>query len=158
MCTSAERSAGRLCLGSDPACDGVRRSSKDEFSNGGLGECLATRSLQQCTRPPRRDLVWRLLRIGGKPDSDGSTNGKLELIDPRAGANILPLERGLFEGRYLVEPMPGLMVMFPSWLKHMVHPFQGSGERISISSTSLYKSSNKQSEREWSVSMSALGH
>jgi hypothetical protein len=46
---------------------------------------------------------------------------------------MLRLERGIFEGRYLVEPMPGLMVMFPSWLKHMVHPFQGLGERISIS-------------------------
>jgi hypothetical protein len=46
---------------------------------------------------------------------------------------MLQLERNVFEGRYLVEPMPGLMVMFPSWLKHMVHPFHGSGERISIS-------------------------
>jgi uncharacterized protein (TIGR02466 family) len=59
--------------------------------------------------------------------------GRLELIDPRAGAHMLQLERNAFEGRYLVEPMPGLMVMFPSWLKHMVHPFHGSGERISIS-------------------------
>jgi hypothetical protein len=33
----------------------------------------------------------------------------------------------------LVDPLPGLMVMFPGWLKHMVHPFFGSGERISIS-------------------------
>jgi uncharacterized protein (TIGR02466 family) len=70
---------------------------------------------------------------GGKPDSNDPFNGRLELIDPRAGVNMLRLERGLFEGRYLVEPMPGLMVMFPSWLKHMVHPFQGSGERISTS-------------------------
>lgn len=31
-------------------------------------------------------------------------------------------------GRYLVEPMRGLMVMFPSWLKHMVHPFHDPGE------------------------------
>lgn len=70
---------------------------------------------------------------GGKPDSDDPQNGKLELFDPRSGVNMLRLERGIFEGRYLVEPMPGLMVMFPSWLKHMVHPFQGAGERISIS-------------------------
>jgi uncharacterized protein (TIGR02466 family) len=69
----------------------------------------------------------------GEPDNDDPSNGKLELIDPRSGANILHVERNVFEGRYLVEPMPGLMVMFPSWLKHMVHPFQGSGERISIS-------------------------
>jgi uncharacterized protein (TIGR02466 family) len=70
---------------------------------------------------------------GGKPEGDDPTNGKLELFDPRVGANMVRIEGGVLEGRYLIEPMPGLMVMFPSWLKHMVHPFQGSGERISIS-------------------------
>jgi len=65
----------------------------------------------------------------GKRDNDDRLNGKLELLDPRMGVNVLGRE----EGRYFVEPLPGLMVMFPSWLKHMVHPFFGSGERISIS-------------------------
>ena len=65
----------------------------------------------------------------GKPDGNDPLNGKLELLDPRVGVNMLRSS----SGRYLVEPMPGLMVMFPSWLKHMVHPFSGSGERISIS-------------------------
>jgi uncharacterized protein (TIGR02466 family) len=70
----------------------------------------------------------------GEPDGDDPCNGKLELLDPRAGVNILGAQQqSVLEGRYLVEPMPGLMVMFPSWLKHMVHPFHGSGERISIS-------------------------
>jgi uncharacterized protein (TIGR02466 family) len=66
---------------------------------------------------------------GGKRDNDDPFNGKLELLDPRMGVNMVGRE----EGRYFVEPLPGLMVMFPSWLKHMVHPFFGSGERISIS-------------------------
>jgi uncharacterized protein (TIGR02466 family) len=70
---------------------------------------------------------------GGSPDDNDPSNGKLELLDPRAGVNMLRLEQGLFGGRYLVDAMPGLMVLFPSWLKHMVHPFSGSGERISIS-------------------------
>ena len=70
---------------------------------------------------------------GGEPDNDIYTNGKLEFLDPRVGINMLNLEQGLFSGRYLVDPLPGLMVMFPSWLKHMVHPFSGEGERISIS-------------------------
>jgi uncharacterized protein (TIGR02466 family) len=70
---------------------------------------------------------------GGEPDGNDPLNGKLELLDPRVGVNMLRLEQGLFGGRYLVDPLPGLMVMFPSWLKHMVHPFSGSGERISTS-------------------------
>src|ERR1700751_2083744 len=70
---------------------------------------------------------------GGNPDSNDPFNGKLELLDPRVGFNVLGGEEGFFGGRYWVEPLPGLMVMFPSWLKHMVHPFSGSGERISVS-------------------------
>jgi uncharacterized protein (TIGR02466 family) len=70
---------------------------------------------------------------GGEPDNDDPLNGKLELLDPRIGVNVFGGEEGLFGGRYFVEPMPGLMVIFPGWLKHMVHPFTGSGERISIS-------------------------
>ena len=38
----------------------------------------------------------------------------------------------LLQSRYLITPIPGLMVLFPSWLNHLVHPFFGAGERISI--------------------------
>jgi uncharacterized protein (TIGR02466 family) len=69
----------------------------------------------------------------GEPDNNDPTNGKLEFIDPRVGVTVPPLEQGVLGGRYLVDSLPGLMVMFPSWLKHMVHPFSGSGERISTS-------------------------
>jgi uncharacterized protein (TIGR02466 family) len=70
---------------------------------------------------------------GGEPDNKDPTDGKLEFIDPRVGVNVPPLDQGVLGGRYLVDPLPGLMVMFPGWLKHMVHPFSGSGERISTS-------------------------
>lgn len=59
-------------------------------------------------------------------------NGKLELLDPRAGANMVYINDNLLTGRMLVDPIPGLMVVFPAWLMHMVHPFIGGGERISI--------------------------
>jgi hypothetical protein len=32
----------------------------------------------------------------------------------------------------LIRPQPGLMVVFPAWIEHWVHPFQGEGQRISI--------------------------
>jgi uncharacterized protein (TIGR02466 family) len=60
------------------------------------------------------------------------TNGRLELLDPRAGINMINIKGTIMEGRYLIETVPGLMVMFPSWLSHFVHPFFGDGERISI--------------------------
>jgi uncharacterized protein (TIGR02466 family) len=64
----------------------------------------------------------------GEPDGNDPHNGKLELLDPRVGVNMF----GELNTNYLVDPIPGLMVMFPGWLKHMVRPFSGSGERISI--------------------------
>lgn len=67
-----------------------------------------------------------------EPDPGRLNNGKLELIDPRAGAGMIHIGPTLLQGRYLIEPLPGLMVVFPSWLKHTVHPFHGKGERISI--------------------------
>jgi uncharacterized protein (TIGR02466 family) len=68
----------------------------------------------------------------GEPEPDRPHNGQLELLDPRAGINQIYIEGTIFGGRCLVDPLPGLMVMFPSWLKHLVHPFFGRGERISI--------------------------
>jgi uncharacterized protein (TIGR02466 family) len=68
----------------------------------------------------------------GEPEDGRPNNGKLELLDPRAGINLIHVEGSMFAGRYLVDPIPGLMVMFPSWLNHLVHPFFGNGERISI--------------------------
>ena len=41
---------------------------------------------------------------GGEPDNNDPLNGKLELLDPRVGVNMLSLEQELFGGRYLVDP------------------------------------------------------
>ena len=68
----------------------------------------------------------------GQPEGGQTANGRLELLDPRAGINMVNIRGTIMEGRYLIEPIPGLMVMFPSWLSHFVHPFFGQGERISI--------------------------
>lgn len=68
----------------------------------------------------------------GEPEPDRPNNGKLELLDPRAGINQIYIEGTVFGGRFVVDPIPGLMVMFPSWLKHLVHSYFGTGKRISI--------------------------
>ena len=68
----------------------------------------------------------------GTPDADARFNGQLELLDPRSGTGMVPLHAGSFEERNMVTPEPGLKVLFPSWLRHHVLPFKGTGERISI--------------------------
>ena len=68
----------------------------------------------------------------GEPDAEIPHNGKLELLDPRVGTNMIYNKGTIFDARYVIDPIPGLMVMFPSWLNHLVHPFHGDGDRISI--------------------------
>ncbi len=75
----------------------------------------------------------------GKPAEGHPNNGKLELLDPRAGIQLIHMEGTVLSGRYVVDPLPGLMIMFPAWLNHMVHPFFGDGERISIAFNVLTK-------------------
>ena len=68
----------------------------------------------------------------GRPDEGRPINGVMELEDPRPAAASALIPGFDFGYRERIEPEPGLMMIFPSWNVHMVHPFHGDGERISI--------------------------
>jgi uncharacterized protein (TIGR02466 family) len=68
----------------------------------------------------------------GEPDESVQYSGLLELIDPRESANCIKVANTVLDTPALVENVPGKMILFPSWANHMVHPFVGSGVRISI--------------------------
>ena len=53
-------------------------------------------------------------------------------MDPRAAVSALPVPGNPFDGRFKVEPRDGRLILFPSWLTHFVHAYQGSRPRISI--------------------------
>jgi uncharacterized protein (TIGR02466 family) len=78
--------------------------------------------------------VWSVVYYvdGGETTPDKPMSGKLEFVDPRTGANMIHLEHTLMHGRTAIDALPGLMIGFPSWLKHFVHPYFGTKERISI--------------------------
>ncbi len=66
--------------------------------------------------------------------------GGFEMLDPRgaAPAMLAPTlgfagEGGLAAGMTeTIEPRPGLLFLFPSWLQHQVRPYRGVAQRISI--------------------------
>ena len=66
-------------------------------------------------------------------DPEHPSAGRLELLDPRLGVNMVPLAGSRLNQRMLFQPQAGLMICFPSWLKHFVHPMRQEAERISIS-------------------------
>ena len=68
----------------------------------------------------------------GEPAADDKFNGRLELLDPRNGVGLFGIGGHSMGTRCLIEPKAGGMVVFPSWLNHQVHPFRGTGARISI--------------------------
>ena len=65
----------------------------------------------------------------GEP-AQNSEGGLLNLIDPCQGRSMTFLPS--IPSRTYVRPRPGLMVLFPSYVPHMVFPHEGASERISI--------------------------
>ncbi len=68
----------------------------------------------------------------GHLDPGWDRNGKFELRDPRIRAHASKLAGYGFGRSMLIDPEPGKMILFPAWMEHSVHPFYGSGQRISI--------------------------
>ncbi len=73
----------------------------------------------------------------GEPNSDIPYAGKLEILDPREAATYIQTQKSAQNERCIVGNEPGFMLMFPSWVKHMVHPHRGTKARISIAFNAL---------------------
>ncbi|MBW9260547.1 MAG: 2OG-Fe(II) oxygenase family protein [Candidatus Thiodiazotropha sp. (ex. Lucinisca nassula)] len=69
---------------------------------------------------------------GNDEVEDQPFSGRFELIDPRPAASLNYAESSNLYGRFLLNPNPGQMIVFPSWMQHQVHPYFGDGERITV--------------------------
>lgn len=69
----------------------------------------------------------------GTANQDQPFSGALEFLDPRAGAEAVSAPGDLYGEPFRVRAQSGLLVMFPSWLYHWVHPYAGETPRIAIS-------------------------
>jgi uncharacterized protein (TIGR02466 family) len=78
----------------------------------------------------------------GEPDPDRAMNGIIEFQDPRPAGMAAPIPGFDFGHRQTITPSAGLMLVFPSWHVHMVHPFFGEGERISLAFNMALRSFN----------------
>ncbi len=68
----------------------------------------------------------------GEPDPARSQNGILEFYDPRGGACAIATPGFTFGVTQVVEPEAGMLLLFPCWHLHAVHPYRGKSERMSI--------------------------
>lgn len=68
---------------------------------------------------------------GDSPSGDAHS-GVLEFLDPRHRPGMFETEGTLRFDAYRVTPESGLLVLFPAWLYHYVHPYQGERPRICV--------------------------
>ena len=68
----------------------------------------------------------------GNPDPTNTHGGAVALINPNLGAPM-SFYRAAIPMRYIIHPEPGLMVVWPSYVLQMVHPYTGRRPRITVS-------------------------
>jgi uncharacterized protein (TIGR02466 family) len=69
----------------------------------------------------------------GSGTPDQPLSGVLEFLDPRAGVEAVTAPGDPYGEPFRVRPQAGLLVVFPSWLYHWVHPYSGETPRIAVS-------------------------
>jgi uncharacterized protein (TIGR02466 family) len=69
----------------------------------------------------------------GVRSPDQPLSGVLEFLDPRAGVEAVTAPGDPYGEPFRVRPQAGLLVIFPSWLYHWVHPYAGGAPRVAIS-------------------------
>ncbi len=69
----------------------------------------------------------------GMENPDHPLSGVLEFLDPRAGVEAVSAPGDPYGAPFRIWPQSGLLVVFPSWLYHWVHPYVGSTPRIAVS-------------------------
>jgi len=73
------------------------------------------------------------------PRKRARLSGELELCDPRAAVLASSLPGDPFESRVRLSPTAGTLILFPSWLLHMVHPNRERTDRVSIAFNLMFK-------------------
>jgi uncharacterized protein (TIGR02466 family) len=76
---------------------------------------------------------------GGSENHDQPLSGMLEFLDPRGGAEAVSAPGDPYGEPFRVRPQAGLLVLFPSWLYHWVHPYTGETPRIAVSFNATIK-------------------
>ena len=84
----------------------------------------------------------------GNPCQERPLSGILEFIDPRTGVEAGNGTSSMFGEPVRIRPQSGLLVVFPSWLFHWVHPYEGKTPRIAVSFKAAMERQGCQKHRE----------
>ena len=138
------QSEGEVLNWGDPAVDVLRREilravrHQTDFLAEGPYKCrfnpIAWANVNAAgdfNRPHRHGTAhWSgVLYLKTPKENEG---GKIAFHDPRSAVGILPTPGTPFGESVAITPKPGMMLVFPGWLEHMVWPHRGTEPRITI--------------------------
>ncbi|UEM22701.1 2OG-Fe(II) oxygenase family protein [Skermanella mucosa] len=72
-------------------------------------------------------------------EGDWPENGCIEFVDPRSFPTAFHHPKFSMLPSLTIKPENGLMLLFPGWLNHYVHPYHGPAERISIAFNAMIR-------------------
>ena len=77
------------------------------------------------------DADWSAVFYTDVGDPGPSPSGCLAFVDPR---RVPPMCAGvmLYPSTFTMRPETGMVVVFPSWLQHYAHPYDGTRPRVSV--------------------------
>jgi uncharacterized protein (TIGR02466 family) len=77
--------------------------------------------------------VWSGCYYVRVPDSDKELSGNIEFFDTRTNVRTLTVEGApCFASKFHFKPRAGMLLMFPSYLRHWVYPNESEEERVTI--------------------------
>jgi uncharacterized protein (TIGR02466 family) len=83
--------------------------------------------------------AWSGVYYVSSTSHDNSLAGVLEFYDPRPFTEMVEVPGSPYGQRMIIRPVPGLMVLFPSWLYHFVHPGDSDSVRVSIAFNAAWR-------------------
>ena len=84
------------------------------------------------------------VRVPEADDADDNQSGAIEFIDPRGSIGLGgKLETPFTRGKFTVRPAAGTCLLWPSFLRHWVHPNRSSQDRVTVAFNSRFTRGSK---------------
>jgi uncharacterized protein (TIGR02466 family) len=93
---------------------------------------MVMRKDQYVTTHDHGDAHWSVAYYVDAGDEAPAPSGRLAFLDRRGSGRPIP-ELDLFPSTFEVTPRTSALVVFPGWLQHYVHAYQGTRPRICVS-------------------------
>ncbi|MFY0692741.1 MAG: hypothetical protein JXR14_12560 [Paracoccaceae bacterium] len=87
---------------------------------------------------------WSGVYYVAQPEVEKGDSGMIEFLDPRSDLpNWRLLDAPSFKIKKKVRPMPGDLILFPSFLMHWVYPNEANGERVTVAFNATFTKVDK---------------